>query len=190
MQCGHPLDSSRATRCGQCQAHPPFFDHSGFAFAYQPPITSLIKQMKFQQRLDIARALGRVLAGQLLSSSEPLPEALIPVPLYHSRLRQRGYNQALEIARPIAKQLGIPLELTLCKRSRPTREQSHLPFKERKKNIRGAFRVTSRPKYQHVALIDDVVTTTNTINELARVLKQAGINKVDVWGCCRATLSK
>ena len=173
--------------CGDCQRHPPHYHRSTAPFLYQPPISRLIKQMKFHQRLDVARILGLMLAGHLAQVLEDRPQAIVPVPLHRRRLRERGYNQALELARPVAARLGIPIDTRLVQRVRPTLEQSHLQHAERKGNIRDAFDLDRHRPYRHVAILDDVVTTGHTVDELARVLKRAGVERVDVWSCCRAT---
>ncbi|MDH5183141.1 MAG: ComF family protein [Gammaproteobacteria bacterium] len=187
LQCGLPLDDHHETVCGRCLQHPPYVDHTIPLFHYAPPMAQMICRLKFQQGLEYARSLGELMANRLQQLEVPLPQVLIPVPLHPRRMRSRGYNQALELARPIGRQLQLPIDTKLCLRARHTHEQSQLSIKERKKNIRRAFSLCSDAKlYQHVAIIDDVVTTGHTVNELARILKQAGIKRVDVWTCCRA----
>ncbi|MCW8908267.1 MAG: phosphoribosyltransferase family protein, partial [Sedimenticola sp.] len=115
----------------------------------------------------------------------PLPERLLPVPLHPVRLRQRGYNQSLELARPLARRLGIALEQNSCHRVLDTRPQADLPRRQRLHNLQRAFRLSHPPEARHIALVDDVVTTGSTVNELARLLLRAGVQRVDVWAVAR-----
>ncbi len=141
--------------------------------------------MKFNRRLAIAHQFGLLMADGLRESHLALPESIIPVPLHRARLTERGYNQALEIARPIAKILSVPLDFTSCTRVRNTMEQMALPARERRGNVRGAFRVRERLPFRHVAILDDVITTGHTAGELARVIRRAGVKRVDLWACAR-----
>jgi len=123
------------------------------------------------------------------SVADELPEAIIPVPLFPSRLRSRGYNQALELARPIANQLDIPIDYKSCTRTRETVMQSDLPAKLRRRNVKGAFQTRSIDA-DYVAIIDDVMTTGYTVDELARVVRSSGVKKIDIWICARASPGK
>lgn len=113
------------------------------------------------------------------------PEVIIPVPLHKARLRERGYNQALELARPVAHILQIPIDKHCCQRVKNTQAQSLLRAKERKQNIRGAFVVAETLSYKHVAVIDDVITTGYTIREFCGKLRCAGVQRIDVWSCAK-----
>jgi len=114
-----------------------------------------------------------------------LPECIIPVPLHKHRLHERGFNQALELARLIARQLKVPLNYSLCRREKATPFQSGLSARQRKQNLRNAFNVIQTPAYNHVAIFDDVVTTGSTVNELARQLKEEGVEIIEVWAIAR-----
>lgn len=187
LQCGRILDEHIGTVCGQCLRHPPYVDHTIAPFHYAAPMAQMVCRLKFQQGLEYARLLGELMAEHLAGLTSPLPQALIPVPLHPKRMRRRGFNQAMELARPISRQLQIPVDTQLCMRSRHTLEQSQLSIEDRKRNVRRAFALHHDANtYGHVAIIDDVVTTGQTVNELARLLKKAGIKRVDVWSCCRA----
>ncbi len=119
-------------------------------------------------------------------TTEPHPNVLIPVPLHTKRLRERGYNQSQELAKCIAKQTDIPLDYKACKRIKHTPPQITLSGQQRQTNIVGAFQIVRLPKnWQHIVLIDDVMTTGSTVKELALVFKDAGVPKVDVWCCAR-----
>jgi len=189
-RCAAPLAATSADVCGRCLRRPPPYDAALAAFAYQAPLSRLITDLKFHRDLHLARLLGEELAGAVSAARARFdaapPRVIIPVPLHPARLRQRGYNQALELARPVARRLGIPLAPGLCERVRATPAQSDLPAAHRRANVRGAFRAGDCTGLQRVALVDDVLTTGHTVAELTRVLKRAGVRHVEVWSCARA----
>jgi ComF family protein len=173
--------------CGQCLQNKPYFDCTHALFLYQPPITQLILDLKFQHALANARLLGELLTEKIRHwyQTKSLPSAIIPVPLHAERLKERGFNQAMEIARPIANALQIPLFAKDFLRKKHTIAQATLPAEQRKRNIRNAFLIKRDLKNQHIAVIDDVITTGNTINEFCRTLKKQGAGQIDVWCCAR-----
>jgi len=186
-QCAHPLPASRAfTLCGQCQKQPPAFDRTTALFLYRPPVDHLIRRFKFAEELQVGSLLSGLLAARLAERDDDLPELLLPVPLHPARLRSRGFNQATEIARLVGRELGIAIDYRLCRRKRNTQAQSLLSPNARRLNLRNAFAVRRPPGTAHVAIIDDVMTTGHTGNELARTLKQAGAVQVEVWVIARA----
>ena len=190
--CGIPLDEAQSI-CGQCLKSPPKVDYSLSLYHYEIPIDYLITELKFAQKLSHAAILGFLLKQQLLKNNpKDLPDALLPVPLHRKRLIKRGFNQSLEITKIVAKELNIPIENQLIQRSKATRAQTELNLKQRKTNIKGCFNLKNpnekMPDLQHIVIIDDVVTTGATTNELAKVLKSAGIKKVGVWSIARAVL--
>jgi ComF family protein len=130
--------------------------------------------------------LGYLLSQHLSQQLTSKPECIIPVPLHPKRLRQRGYNQALELARPIARGLKIKLETQLCQRIRNTLPQTELSLRSRQANLRNAFQITPTVPYQHIAIVDDVVTTGHTVYELARIFKRAGVAQIEIWAVARA----
>jgi ComF family protein len=142
--------------------------------------------LKFNGQLGPAQLLGTLMAQRLAARGAPLPELLIPVPLHAARLQRRGYNQALELGRVLAGQLSLQLAPTGARRLRPTREQTALSAAERRRNVRGAFAVSTAVRGRHVALLDDVITTGNTVAELARAARKAGAARVEVWAVARA----
>jgi len=183
--CSVPLTVD-ADRCGACQHKPPAFDHVHTLFHYQRPVDNLITGLKFNDRLANARLLGGLLAEKLQTMKIDPPDALLPVPLHPQRLRERGFNQALELARPLAKAWHSPLLTRAVVRTRDTQAQMELPAKQRHSNIRGAFECTGRLTGKRIAIVDDVVTTGSTVNELARVLKHNGVERVEVFSIARA----
>lgn len=167
---------------------PPPFDATFALFSYQPPITKLIMELKFHQRLVHARVLGELMASMLQQKyqSQPLPSCIVPVPLHAKRLRERGYNQALELARPIAQQFKIPLDTNTCIRHKHTAAQAQLTQQTRRQNIKNAFKIQEDIKGKHIAVLDDVITTGQTISELCKTLRAAGAARIDVWCCAKA----
>jgi len=155
-------------------------------YHYQSPLNSLIKRLKFNGDLHLARLLGTLMSDRLGQRSLEMPELIVPVPLHGERLRQRGFNQTLELARPIAARLGVALDWRHVKRCRATDTQSELPAKLRAQNVRGAFAVTPGFTARRVAIVDDVMTTGHTVNELAATLRRVGVEDISVWVCARA----
>lgn len=171
--------------CGRCLKKNPSFDETCAPYLYNDSLRYLITQLKFHQHYKHARLLGTLLARHLAETTE-FPECLIPVPLHRNRYQQRGFNQSIEIARHLSRQLSIPLDLKSCIRNRDTSHQTGLPAKQRRKNMRKAFSVINPLPYQHIAIIDDVMTTGATASALAETLKKHGVSRVDVWVCARA----
>jgi ComF family protein len=173
------LDSPRGEVCGRCLSEPPHYDATVAALGYEFPADSLVHALKFRGELALAPFLGKELS-RLVSGLET--DYVVPVPLSAARLRQRGYNHAAEIARHIARN---KLDLSLCERGRDAPPQMDLPFAERQRNVRGAFRCTRAISGAAVAVVDDVMTTGATLNEVARTLKQAGAARVVNWVVAR-----
>ncbi|MDQ2993869.1 MAG: ComF family protein [Pseudomonadota bacterium] len=186
LQCAHPIEHQSARYCGACLSKPPAYDNTLTPFIYQDAIIPLMAKLKFHRNLSIGRLFGSLLARHIQEREiASLPTLLLPVPLHPRRLRQRGYNQAIIIAEHLSKQLNIPMNRTLCKRLRNTAAQSRTPAKERMQNVNNAFQITFRQPPQHVAIIDDVMTTGATVNALSKALKKAGVARVSVWCCAR-----
>ncbi len=154
-------------------------------FSYMYPIDKLIIAAKFHQNLAVLNLLGNLMAQHLQHLTiENRPDVLIPVPLHSKRLRKRGYNQSLELAKRINKKTGIPLAYKSCKRIKETLPQTSLSAQQRQSNIVDAFQVVKLKKeWRHIVLIDDVMTTGATVKELAKVFMKQGVQRVDVW-CC------
>jgi len=159
------------------------------AFAYAAPVSTLIHWMKFEANLAAALTLGTLLAESIAEATTQagalVPDAIVPVPLHHGRLRSRGFNQALELARPVSQHLGLPVLRRACARGRATRPQSSLDSAaDRRRNVAGAFSVRqSLTGFRRIAIVDDVLTTGATAGELARTLRAAGIQQVVIWAC-------
>jgi ComF family protein len=170
------LPTPAANICGACLKRAPHFDATQAVFCYEFPVDSLIQSLKYAHRLASADFLGEMLAQ---ISTSPRPDLIVPVPLSAARLAQRGFNQAVEIARPLARALGAPLEISQIHRRRDTTPQTSLPWKERAKNIRHAFACKIDLTGKTVMLVDDVMTTGATLDELARTLKAHGATRVE-----------
>lgn len=153
------------------------------AFSYAFPVDQLIQALKYQQRLAIAPLLGAGLAKAV--SGQTRPDVLIPMPLHAARLRHRGFNHATEIAREVARRLNLPLNLTSCERVRDTPPQVALAYDQRRRNVRDAFTCDGDVAGKHVALIDDVMTTGTSLDELAKTFIKAGARKVEAWVVAR-----
>jgi len=186
-RCAEILETPATTPvlCGRCLSRHPAFDETYAPFIHQGAIRHLIGTLKFGANYKNARLLGMLLSDHLQQTAER-PELILPVPLYKSRYRERGFNQAIEIARTVGKELQIPLDITSCRRHRDTPHQTQLPAQKRRKNLKNAFSVIKPIHARHIAILDDVMTTGSTVHELAYVLKKAGASRVDVWVCARA----
>ena len=189
MVCAIPLDSSQELEnslvCGKCQKSPPHYTTSIIPYIYASPLKQLISQLKFHSNLTYVPLLAHGFIQAIKHRKNNLPECVIPIPLHTQRLRERGFNQSLEIAQLITKTLNIPLDYSLCKRNKATPFQSGLSAKQRKLNLKNAFSITKPHQYKHVAIFDDVVTTGTTVNELAKQLKKSGVEIVEVWAITR-----
>jgi ComF family protein len=169
--------------CGACLAHPPAFDRTLAAVNYAFPIDALLHSLKYRTNLALAPVLADLLLAQI--DTAVLPDFIVPMPLHAVRLRERGFNQAMEISRQISKKSDVPLLPTLCRRVRDTASQTGLPWKERKKNIRNAFDCEGNLDGKRIAIVDDVMTTGATLNELARVLRKCGAVHISAWVVAR-----
>ena len=187
-QCAAPLAGpvADALICGRCLRQPPRFDRAFVPFRYTYPLDQLIRAFKYRGILSYGRVLGSLLAERLSARQMPTPELIVPVPLYPSRQRERGFNQASELARPISQSLNVPFDERLCRRIRATADQTELDARSRRRNVRRAFEVTGKIGLRHVAVLDDVLTTGSTANEVTRVLKRAGVETVEIWAVARA----
>lgn len=175
------LPSPGSAVCGRCLADAPHYDATVAALAYRFPADTLVHSLKFRGQLALAPLMGDLLVEKI---GEQI-DLVVPVPLSRERLRERGYNQAAEIARHIAKQRRVPLELTIMTRERNTQAQADLPWSDRARNVRGAFRCERSLDGAAIAVVDDVMTTGATLDELAATLKRAGAARVVNWVIAR-----
>lgn len=169
--------------CGQCLSKPPHFDATLAAYSYDFPLDKLVQSFKYGHRLALGAYFGRQLA---VLAEKTAADLIIPLPLHPLRLRQRGFNQALELARPVGQALHLPIDSSSCRRIRNTQAQATLAWRERTKNIRGAFHCAADLSGQRIILLDDVMTTGASLDECARTLKLHGATAVTVLVVARA----
>jgi len=173
--------------CASCADSPPPFDAGWSAFRYQAPIDKAVQGLKYHAGFRSGYWLGVEMARQLALRPPPLPQLLLPVPLHAQRLRRRGYNQALELARTVGRALEIEVDVHGARRLRATADQIGKSAAERRRNVKGAFEVDPRRLAgRHIALVDDVMTTGSTLAELARACRKAGAARIEVWTAARA----
>lgn len=163
-------------------------DNAVSAFAYQPPISNLLLAIKFGKNLSELSTMGKLAANGILPQIHTIPEAILPVPLHANRLHTRGFNQALELARPLAHILGIPLLTHTVTRGKATTAQTELNAQQRQQNLHQAFSLATQPPYRHIVIFDDVISTGTTIGELANLLRAHGIAHIEAWSCARPVL--
>lgn len=184
--CAIPLpEGAHQQLCGQCLQQPPLFDSAWSPFLYVQPLEWIIQQIKFNSRFASTRVLADLLAQQVSGFSRR-PDCIIAVPLHPRRMRERGFNQSLEMIKLVAKQHSIPVDNKNCWREKYARPQTGMNAKQRRQNIKGAFKFNNVNQCQHVLLFDDVITTGSTVTELTGVLKRQGVKRVDVWSLARA----
>ncbi|MEO5628825.1 MAG: ComF family protein [Thermomonas sp.] len=182
LRCALPLPSPGT--CGACLQHSPPLTETHAVFDYAFPLDRLLPRLKFHRDFASGRVLAQAMAD--CCGSWTRPDALVPVPLHRGRLRRRGYDQALELARPLAHALGVPLLGDVLTRPKQTSAQSRLDANARKHNLRGAFQVlAANPLPAHAVLVDDVMTTGATLHAAARALLAGGAIRVDAWVCAR-----
>ncbi|HEY6984674.1 MAG TPA: ComF family protein [Rhodanobacteraceae bacterium] len=185
-RCALPL-TTPAPLCGECIEHEPPFAAAWVPFRYAHPLDLLEARFKFRADLAAGRVLADLMIERSVVDAPARPALIVAVPLHTSRLRARGYNQAWELARTLSAAFDIPLGRDLLVRTRATAAQTGLDASARRRNLRGAFAVSNVESLPaHVALFDDVMTTGATLRECARVLRRAGIARVDVWALARA----
>jgi ComF family protein len=180
--CALPL-AAPAVACGICLRRTPEFHRTVAPMQYHAPISVLMSRFKFHQDLAAGRLLTELFCRH--TKDVELPDVLVPVPLHGKRLRQRGFDQALELAKGIATRKSLRLRSDVLSRIRYTEAQTDLNAVERRKNCKGAFVLNTHVLPPHIALVDDVMTTGTTVGECAKVLRNAGVKRVDVWVMAR-----
>ena len=179
----------RVPACGACLADPPPFDTCVVALDYAFPWDRLIADFKFNGQVELAAALARRLLQTIRQDGRPLPNWVLPVPLAPQRLAERGYNQAWELARRVARALGCRADAQLLLRPLSGPHQVELNLVQRRSNLRGAYLLNPARRLslhgQHVALVDDVMTSGTTLREAAAALRRAGVARIDAWALAR-----
>lgn len=180
-RCALPTPGARV--CGRCVATPPAFDATVACFAYEYPLDRLVQALKYGHRLALSRWFGEVLVGRVGAATV---DRVVAMPLHRARLAERGFNQSLEVARHAARGIGAPLDAETVRRVIATAPQVDLPLDARARNVRGAFACGDRLDGARVAVVDDVMTSGATLDELARTLKESGAASVVNWVIARA----
>lgn len=187
FQCGQPFSGGNKDidRCGKCLSSPPPFDQCFSPFEYAPPISDQICQLKYGQQAMTAKFLADLFVQEWLAHDIELPDALISVPMHPKRLRERGFNQSSELAKQLSKQLNIPFIRNALKKKKHTPQQAQQTLLQRQANLKNSFICTKGLNYQHVAIIDDVVTTGATVREISKILRKKGVDYIQVWSITR-----
>ena len=189
-KCALPLQTDEAKICGYCSKRNYYFDCAIAPLEFEGFIREAIYHFKFNQKLNQGKVLAQLFLNYIERTKIDIPEVIIPVPLHKKRLQKRGFNQALEIARILSKNLGCELSYQSIYRNRNTSTQMELPAKARIKNVKGAFSLKEKISHltnKHVCIVDDVMTTGNTVNEVAKCLQKANVEKIDVWCIARVS---
>ena len=184
-QCGahHATPNSP---CGYCTLNTYHFDSVHALFEYEKPISQMMHQLKFKKNLMMANLMGKLWIHSMNDNQLKKPDLIIPVPLHVNRLKKRGYNQALEIIRPVSHFYRIPIDTKACIRIKDTQSQTNLTANKRSRNLRNAFALTKSINEDRVVIFDDVMTTGATVNEIAGLLKTQNIAHIEIWTCARA----
>ena len=182
--CGQPNPVDGQV-CPACLLNPPRWQRLSAPLRYDGLTRDYLHQFKYAEALHLVKPLCRI-SLESFTPDNPLPEVLLPVPLHRSRLLERGFNQADEIARQWSRALSVPIDRRVLRRLRATPSQSGLSATQRETNVRGVFACDNRRGYRHVAIVDDVVTTGSTVGEITRILHRAGVDYVEVWALARA----
>ncbi len=186
--CGEELIEITPTTsiCGRCQKEKRYYDKVIAPFHFCPPLDGMIHKMKISRKISNCTLIADLIFEQIMLRQVEIPDCLIPAPTNPAKLRKRGFNQAAEIAKQLGKRLKITMRNDLIIKKSNTQRQSQLQYNQRQSNLKNAFILNKPIPYEHIAIIDDVVTTTATANELAKIAKQNDIKKVQVWACARS----
>ncbi len=183
-QCGLASDGNV---CGSCIGSPPDFDATSAVFLYSFPIDAMMQRYKYGNMLSLSQTFGQLLSEKIRPASlnNGLIDLVIPMPMHPARIKERGFNQALEIAKILTRNHAEKLDFKSVIRQKLTPPQASLPLKERVKNIKGAFKVNGDFSGKRIAIVDDVMTTGASLNELAKTLKKTGASHVECWVVAR-----
>lgn len=185
--CRLPLDNEEVKQCGYCIKKKPAYDRLLTAYSFEEPLRALLHEFKYREALYL-----RSFMAKLMLDAKPAedyqPDFLVPIPMHPARLRERGFNQAAELTKILARQLNIPSDLTLCEKTINTTAQVHLGSKHRNRNLQKAF-IAKPCSFRHITLVDDLLTTGSTANALALALKKQGVATVDIWCLARTPVT-
>lgn len=183
-RCAQPLPA--AATCARCLVRPPSFDCAWCPFLREEPVSSGIAALKYRAEFRQLRTLGHLMGERLRGRTAPLPELILPVPLSRRRLLLRGFNQALELARAVSHEAGVKVDAHAARMLRVPADQIGQSAAQRRRNLRGAFRIERELRGSHIALIDDVMTTGATLDALARAARAAGAARIEAWALARS----
>ncbi len=186
--CLAPIERQAGNICINCSAGVPFDQVVALA-RYTPPLSDLICRLKYRNHIYLAKVLGILLSNHIKKHRQTLPELLVAVPLHKQRIQQRGFNQAVEIARTVSAELNLKTDFRCIEKSKSTPLQTTLNSHQRRNNLKGAFRLRHSIYTKSIALLDDVMTTGATVSEIASLLKKAGVRRVEVWVLARTSPS-
>ena len=182
--CAKPTASKDIWFCNHCRLESQNIHHLYVPYVYTEPLKTLIHQFKFYEGLDLVVYLAHKMI-EALPDEALKTQVLVPVPLHRSRLQQRGFNQTLLLAKVLSNELRIPLRTDLCIKKKPTPAQAELSKKERIQNLSHAFQCI-RNDFQHLTIIDDVVTTGSTLGAIAQGFQELDVRTIDAWALCKA----
>jgi ComF family protein len=183
--CAEPLPDAAFLVCGRCCQKKPWVDSVFTAYRFEEPLRTLMHEFKYRQGLHLSSYFSQLMLNALPSDLYKT-DCLVPVPMHPKRIRQRGFNQSAVLTKQLSRALKLPFSLSYCRKMTNTAPQASLNATERKKNLRGVFQA-KQGSYQHITLIDDLLTTGSTANELAKTLKAQGVQQVNLWCCARVT---
>jgi ComF family protein len=175
--------------CGRCRRHPPAYDLTVVPFRYAPPLSGVIHRFKYRGRVSNAKPLAKIFSMETATRHNPRPQLLIPVPLHWTRLIKRGFNQSVELCRHLSAELDIPFDRSAVYRTRRTPPQVELPLSRRRRNVKDCFGLRRQLHVDSVAIVDDVMTSGETMNQMASLLKKHGVTNVQSWAICYVFLS-
>lgn len=184
-RCGQPFSDAHTGDCGQCLAKPPAFDRCFCPFEYASPISDDICRLKYAEQPQVAKRLASMFVQELKRQDLPLPNALVSVPMHNRQLRKRGFNQSTQLAKQLSKQLNLPIINGALIKDKLTPRQATQTLAARKNNLKGSFKLQHTINYKHLAVVDDVVTSGATAQEIAKILKKNGVDYVHIWGVAR-----
>lgn len=184
QHCGIPMPIDCI--CAKCLHTAGNIDKTITAYQYNYPLDTLLKKYKYNHQLGIILPLTKTLSNKILAAGALFPEIIIPVPLHFKRQYMRGFNQALEISKQISRMTNIPIDYKIIKRIKNTAPMFELSRGERKNNLRGAFQLNHVCTYKSIALVDDIITTGSTGDEIAGLLRANGAQHVQIWAIARA----
>ncbi len=171
--------------CGRCRSNPPVFSHVVAPLRYESPVNRLIAEFKFNAHLATGRLLAQLLLRAVIERDATPPDLVLPTPLHPISLRERGFNQAAELSGHIARELGLPWRSRPLRKIRKTVAQHELKKRQRLVNLRGAITCDADLSGLSIAVVDDIMTTAGTANEISRVLTRSGASDVRLWVVAR-----